>query len=215
MDKRDRILAEAYKQLSSKGIGATKIEDIAAALQMSKKTIYLLFRSKEEIVLQTGLWKLQSIAKDAQSIVESDSNVIDKLIQYIECIYVNLTDVSMPMINNFITKRDKADEMINDYLHSAVLGRFNSLFEQVKLEGKLKDNSDPKSHSVMYWEMLSTFMLARPMRTIPKSLQIDQPINEMLCNQLVNLFRGLLNDVGIKEFDGRIKKHPILSSSFG
>ncbi len=214
MDKKNRILAEAYKQLSVKGIEATKVEDIASALKMSKKTIYLLFRTKEEIVLQTGLWKLQSIALEAQTVVMQDLPIIIKLVSYIECLYVNLADVSMPMIHNFIGKREKVNSMMNDYLHTAVFGRFNTLFEQVKSEGRLKENSDPKSSLVMYWETLSTFLFARTMKSIPKSLTLDTPINQMLCYQLINLFRGFLNDKGIKEFDTELKKHPVLSSNF-
>lgn len=214
MDKKERILEEAFKQLSTKGIEATKIEDIASVLQMSKKTIYLIFRSKEEIVLQTGLWKLQSIAAKAQRIVELKTPIVEKLIQYVECVYVNLSDVSLPMINNFISKRDKVDEMMDDYLHTAVFGRFSSLFDQAKAEGRLKENSDPQSSLVMYWETLSTFLFARPMKSLPKSLNINVAINRMLCSQLINLFRGFLNDKGIKEFDETLKKHPILSTDF-
>jgi AcrR family transcriptional regulator len=213
LDNRERILSEAYRQFSTIGISATKVQDIAEALKMSKKTIYLLFRSKEEIVLQTGLWKLELIALKAQKVVEMQQPIANKLINYVECIYVNLEDVSLPIISNFVAKRGKVDSMMNDYLQAAVFGRFNTLFEQAKKENRLQSNSDPNSSLMMYWGMLSTFLFANPLKLFPKK-DINIPINQMVCGQLINFFRGFLNDIGIKEFDHELKSHPILSSVF-
>lgn len=215
MDNRNKILAEAYLQLSNKGIQATKIDDIAKALKMSKKTIYLLFRSKEELVIQTAVWKLQTVSSKTQIVVEMNLPVIEKIIQYLEVIYTNMEDVSLKMIGNFLSKNTKVGDMMEDYLQDAVFGRFAKLFDQAKKEGKLKENAEPNSTLMMYWETLSTFLFARPIKSFPKALDTDIPINQLLGNQMINLFRGFLNEVGIKEFDSIMKRHPVLSGVFG
>lgn len=207
-------MTEAYRQLFMKGISSTKIEDIAQALKMSKKTIYLLFRSKEEIIMSAGMWKLSSIASKAQLVVESNPPIVNKLIGYIECIYVNTEDVSLAIIEDFLFKRKKVEGIVNDYLKSAVFERFKQLFEQAKTEKRLKENSDLNSSLVLYWGMLSTFLFAKSHKSLPNQLDEKLPINQMICHQLINLFRGLLNDIGIKEFDYQLKSHPVLISVF-
>lgn len=214
LDSRDKILAEAYCQLSTKGIESTKVDDIAKSLKMSKKTIYALFRSKEEIVIQTFLWKLKLISTKAQEVVDGDLPVVEKLIKYLEVIYTNLDGVSFLMIGNLLSNRTVVEEMMNDYLKEAVFGRFSKLFDQASKEGIINEKTDPNSTLMMYWETLSTFLFARPVK-FPSTFNIKIPINQLLGNQMVNLYRGILNDQGIKEFDSVLKSHIALSKVFG
>ncbi|MCS7286503.1 MAG: TetR/AcrR family transcriptional regulator [Anaerolineae bacterium] len=48
--RKQDILEAARKVFSSKGIGEATVEDVAAAAELSKGTIYLYFSSKEEIL---------------------------------------------------------------------------------------------------------------------------------------------------------------------
>ena len=48
-DRRRRILSEAVRLFATRGLGATRVGDIAAAAGMSQGLLYHYFASKEEI----------------------------------------------------------------------------------------------------------------------------------------------------------------------
>ena len=50
METKDRILVKSHEQFNRFGIRSVSMDDIAAALGMSKKTLYLHFADKEELV---------------------------------------------------------------------------------------------------------------------------------------------------------------------
>ncbi|MEP5612763.1 MAG: TetR/AcrR family transcriptional regulator [Cyclobacteriaceae bacterium] len=215
IEKKEEILEEAFAQFSDRGIGETKIDDIAAALKVSKKTIYSHFKSKMEVLEEACKWKLSVISAKAQKVVETDTCIISKFIMYLEIIANDVNDISPKMTNEVLEDRESLMRIVNEYLKGAVYGRFSSLMEQGKKEGKISVSTDPSASLIIYWETLSTFLFGRSDRHIPKEFRVKKPIYQLLGDQMVNFFRGLLNEDGIRDFDNRLSDHPRLSQLFG
>lgn len=55
-ERRERIFAAAEGLLCEQGYERVSMAAIAAAAGMSKKTLYLLFRDKEELVRSSCIW---------------------------------------------------------------------------------------------------------------------------------------------------------------
>ncbi len=73
-DRRDRILSCAVKLFAKRGIGATKISDIAAAVKMSQGLLYHYFGSKEEIfteIIRTAFEKMNRAARGLETLSQS------------------------------------------------------------------------------------------------------------------------------------------------
>ena len=69
MIKREQILEAAFKAFTSTGIKDVKMEDIAASLKISKKTLYDFCKGKRDLVIQSLEYKLpQLLEKDAKII---------------------------------------------------------------------------------------------------------------------------------------------------
>ncbi|MEP1095522.1 MAG: TetR/AcrR family transcriptional regulator [Cyclobacteriaceae bacterium] len=215
IEKKEEILEEAFAQFSERGIGETKIDDIAAALKVSKKTIYAHFKSKIELLEEACRWKLTVISSKAQKVVETDTCIISKFIMYLEIIVNDVNDISVKMTNGVLEDRERLMKIVNDYLKGAVYERFSFLMEQGKSEGKINIATDPAASLIIYWETLSTFLFARPDRHIPEEFRIKKPIYQLFGDQMVNFFRGLLNEEGIRDFDNRLSNHPRLNQLFG
>jgi len=215
IEKKAKILEEAYAQFSDKGIGDTKIDDIAAALKVSKKTIYSHFKSKIELLEEACKWKLAMISGKAQEVVDTDTCIISKFVMYLEIVANDVNDVSVKMTNVVLEDRERLMKIVNEYLKGAVYGRFSSLMEQGKNEGKINVSMDLAASLIIYWETLSTFLFARSHHHIPEEFRIKKPIYQLLGNKMVNFFRGLLNEEGIRDFDSRLSNHPRLNQLFG
>ena len=69
MTRREQILEAAFKAFTATGIKDVKMEDIAASLKISKKTLYDFFKGKKELVIKSLEYKLpQLLEKDAKII---------------------------------------------------------------------------------------------------------------------------------------------------
>lgn len=80
---REKILKTSMEEFKSKGIRAVKMDDIAALLGISKRTLYEIYSNKEELLLECV--KFQEEQYDAHMIsFEKDpsNNVIDIIIEF-------------------------------------------------------------------------------------------------------------------------------------
>ena len=71
MELRETILEGTIKAFNQKGLKFT-MDDIAALLSISKKTIYTVFKSKEELLLAMVDYVFDSIKESERAIVEND-----------------------------------------------------------------------------------------------------------------------------------------------
>jgi TetR/AcrR family transcriptional regulator len=77
--RRDSIIDAAEKLFFSKGIPATTMDEVAEAAELSKGTIYLYFKNKEDLYIAIVGRALQLIKKMFRQAVESASTGFEKL----------------------------------------------------------------------------------------------------------------------------------------
>ncbi len=75
---KDIIISEGIRQFNLKGL-KFKMDDISESLHISKKTIYVSFASKEELLMAMLDTGFAEIHKTKQNILESDLPLVDKL----------------------------------------------------------------------------------------------------------------------------------------
>lgn len=213
LDKKKEILAEAYRQFLVKGIADTRIDDIAKEIKISKKTIYSCFRSKEDLFIEMVFTVVNDLECKVQEVIEQDAPIIEKLTNYVEVLYTATDQLTLKTVGDSVATREKAKERMQKYLKEAVFSRMEKLLDQAKVENRLKENANRDSILMMYWEAVSFFVFTRPLKDLPQEFQ-EKPINELLANQLVSMYRGFLNETGINELDQQLKVHPVLCEVF-
>lgn len=79
MEARERILEAAIAMFSRKGVKFT-MDDIAGSINMSKKTIYTVFRDKETLLCQLVDYCFDKIKESEREIMEKDDlSTVEKL----------------------------------------------------------------------------------------------------------------------------------------
>jgi AcrR family transcriptional regulator len=78
---RQRILEKAQELFFRYGIKSVTMDDVAAALGMSKKTIYTCFRDKNELVTGLTEMELECQKTDLNDIHESSDNAIEETLK--------------------------------------------------------------------------------------------------------------------------------------
>jgi AcrR family transcriptional regulator len=78
MDTRARILQAARRTFSEKGYAATRLDDLAAELGLTKGALYHHFRSKRELLLAL----LEASQAEARRALEGEAPLEERLLRY-------------------------------------------------------------------------------------------------------------------------------------
>lgn len=78
-DKREAILKSAIKVFASKGYFSSKVADIAAKAKIADGTVYLYFKSKEEILHSIFERAMEEFISEGKKEIENISDAVSKL----------------------------------------------------------------------------------------------------------------------------------------
>ena len=81
MEIKDRILNHAQQLFMRNGIKSVSMDDIAADLAMSKKTLYKWFENKDQIVEASMSRHLDGTQNECKAMINASSSAIDELFQ--------------------------------------------------------------------------------------------------------------------------------------
>ena len=95
IEEKERILKTAQEIFLKEGFYKTTIDDLAAKLRVSKKTIYKYFESKDELVKETVFDFLQTNSRNIKQLLNADEDSIilmTRLIEYLGGLSLNLNE---------------------------------------------------------------------------------------------------------------------------
>ena len=78
-DKRTAILQSAIEVFAEKGFHRSRVSDIARRAGVADGTIYLYFKSKDDILITIFEEKMEQLLKEAQRAVDAVSDPFDKM----------------------------------------------------------------------------------------------------------------------------------------
>lgn len=189
---REKILKISMEEFKSKGIRAVKMDDIAALLGISKRTLYEIYSNKEELLLECV--KFQEGQYDAyMASFEKDpsNNVIDIIIEFYNKQIQWLSDVNplyfsdiqkYSQVVSYFERRDierKQDKMI--------------FYQRGIREGVFRDDVD--------YDVLSRILKASIDYIKQTQMYKEYDLTRILNNIIMLFIRGVCTYNGIKQFD--------------
>jgi AcrR family transcriptional regulator len=125
-----RIVSAARRHFFAHGFRSVTMDDLAAELGMSKKTLYASFAAKTDLLRAVLLDKFQSIEHDLECLASSASmDVLDSLHQLLACVQRHAEEIQPPFVRDI---RREAPEMFQ-----LVQGRRRELIQ--RYFGKILD----------------------------------------------------------------------------
>jgi AcrR family transcriptional regulator len=92
--EKDKIIKFAQQKFFSEGFYKTTMDEISRELQMSKKTIYKYFLSKEKLVEEITDIMLNDANCEIEAIVDSDDSVVIKFVKMLNRYMTNVSKFS-------------------------------------------------------------------------------------------------------------------------
>ena len=194
-NRRESILAAAESVMSTHGIHGLSIDLIANETQLAKGTIYLYFKSKEEILSFLSVKARKLLFREFQKITEKGLTPIEQIKELVyanysfykkEPLYYDL--VSLYEVNNTLTETEEMHESGQD-----ISNLITNIISQAKENGSLNPNINPMYFSFCIWGMtVGVFQLIKVRGTL---MNEKMNISE---NDLLNTFMECLEN-GIKK----------------
>ena len=122
MELKERILSEAFQMFMKSGIRSVTMDQISNYMGISKRTLYEIFREKNEL-LREGIEYFSNIRRaEARHIIETSGNVI-------EAIYI------------LITKGEEMRQQINPMFFEDIRKYLPEIHHHITTEGRMREYS--------------------------------------------------------------------------
>jgi AcrR family transcriptional regulator len=156
LQRHNAILAAAEKILKENGLYSLSIDLVAKETELAKGTIYLYFKSKEEIIGALSIKSRALLLKQFQNATKNIDNPIEKLkaISHVSFdfykkypFYFEL--IAIYEVNNKLEETEEIQTSINHLIHFV-----NEITYDAKKQGLLNLKLDPVQYTFCLWGML-------------------------------------------------------------
>ncbi|HZP61661.1 MAG TPA: TetR/AcrR family transcriptional regulator [Opitutaceae bacterium] len=195
-DPRARILIEARRLLLVHGYTRFTMADLATELGMSKKTLYLYFRSKHAIVGAVIEDMAAEIRRDAEAVLRDRRlNLAEKLRGFLGGMmerFAELNPAKLRDLQRFAPDLHRRIEEMRNRNIPYIFGRF---IEEGQASGAVRDDINAAFAVEFYLHAVQNLMQPDAQRR----LHLTPP--EVLQSALDLFFRGLLTSTGRKDHE--------------
>ncbi len=135
MTEKDKIMHLALETFLKEGFHKTTMDEIAAKLHMSKKTIYKNFSTKEELLAEVTQFFLKSNHKAIRKSISADSNAVEKIYYMTNTIGIIVSNISDKMLSDLQSYAPELWKRIDEFRTRVLTVNFTKIIEQGKTEG--------------------------------------------------------------------------------
>ncbi len=138
--EKQRILAAASIRFFELGISKVTVDELAADLGMSKKTIYKYFPSKDDLLLAAVRVNIEHVGKEVSSIIHSTEPFEKKIAVFLTVIGRQIRRISPQFQSDMRRFSPLVWDEIDTFRRVVVIGQLKNLFLQAKQEGLFRED---------------------------------------------------------------------------
>ena len=193
---RRRIVVRAQAYLFAKGYSALTMDDLARDLGVSKKTLYVSFRSKEAIVRTVFDEFAAGIRAEAdRSLADRSLKFAEKLRGFALGMMERLSQVSPEVLHDLQQYAPLLHRYVEQLRRRNIPYIFGRFIEEGQIAGAVRDDINPSFAAEYYLHAMQGMMH-------PETLQRLRVRPEAVLDQAMRIFfGGLLTSTGHKEYE--------------
>lgn len=190
-----RILETAMKAFAERGVKAVRMDDVAQMLGISKRTLYEIYRDKEELLYQGVMHFDQEAKKSMNAFIQQASSVMDIILEAYQR-QVLRTGTVNPLFYEDIQKYPKVTDYLNKEREHAY-DQFLGFLQRGVREGYFRDDINYELVAQMF-NAINTFVMTQ-------HLLSRYSIQQVFANMLLIPLRGFCTKKGLQVIDKSIK----------
>ena len=204
-EQRKRVIAEAGRMFFEQGIRKVRMDDVAAALTMSKRTLYEMFGDKEELLYQSLVYLMQQHRRCMSQSVADCENILEVLLRSVRLLgsYGRVKDMEKRLATNLKKFYPNVYNKIKrDHAEQGLAGLRYAL-DRCMAEGYLDPTVDIELMARLFLSTSGT-LLSEDNIVIPDEVSREEAFGAMV----VNFLRGLASEKGLKVIDELLAREP-------
>ena len=190
-----RILETAMKAFAERGVKAVRMDDVAQMLGISKRTLYEIYRDKEELLYQGVMHFDQEAKKSMNAFIQQASSVMDIILEAYQRRVLRTGTVN-PLFYEDIQKYPKVTDYLNKEREHAY-DQFLGFLQRGVREGYFREGVDYELVTQMF-NAINTFVMNQ-------HLLSRYSIQQVFANMLLIPLRGFCTKKGLQVIDKSIK----------
>ncbi|MCX6159345.1 MAG: TetR/AcrR family transcriptional regulator [Ignavibacteriae bacterium] len=198
--EKEKILVVADKLFRENGLYKTSMDELAALLQISKKTIYKHFSSKDNLVLEITKFWMNGSTKRVDKIIHSKTDVVTKFVMLLEDYSNDLSKVSDKWIRDFQVHYPDIWQTVEKFREEKIFYYARKIFNQGLKE---KYVMDIPIDIVITSHVASMHAIANPKFLMENKFSMSEALKYVFEMQL----NGILTDKGRTKYYNQKKKH--------
>jgi AcrR family transcriptional regulator len=193
MNEQERILNHCKEKFFKEGFHKTTMDEIAAGLSISKKTIYKHFNSKDEIVSKIIDSIINYMDSNVSGILDRNTNAVQKLYEISKLI----TNLSVQFDERWFKDLQAYGanhwQRIERFREKKINHNFRRIFRQGKEEGLIIDEPE---------EIMMTILLSSIQATVEPNfiMRNNFSVNQAIESTLGIIFSAFLSTKGKRTF---------------
>jgi AcrR family transcriptional regulator len=195
----DRILAAARAHLFAYGYSALTMDDLAAELGMSKKTLYVHFPSKDALVEALLNCFVADVRASADTIfADRTLSFTAKLHRFSETMVQRFTRMGPHVFRDLQRSAPHIYRRIEEVRHSTIPYVFGQIVRQGQASGMVRADIDP-DFAIEFWRPAIQSLMH------PDTLERLKRTPDQMFSQAIDLFfGGLLTSAGRKDYEKHV-----------
>ena len=133
IEKKNRIIEAAVKVFAQKGFYLAKVSDVAKAANIADGTIYLYFKSKDDLLINLFEQKMELILHRFNEGLKLITDPVEKLHRFVD-LYFALIKEDKDLADVFQVELRQSSKFLKDY-HNEKFLAFLSLIKNIIIEG--------------------------------------------------------------------------------
>lgn len=191
---RERILTRAGALFLRAGFLRVTADDIAAALGISKATLYRHFRSKEEILEEFVLGMTAEVLTAVDALFRDPSRSVPERLASVFRILSERFSMLGPVLIRDLQRGAPRVWTLIEGRREKILARLSSMFEQGIREGVFREDVDIALMTGMYTTLIREYLNPEAF------LRWNRSPAEVFRTILVVFFQGILTERGRRDF---------------
>ena len=205
MTQQEKVVAHVSQMIKTLGVKSVRMDDVAASLGMSKRTLYEMFGDKEELLCQSIMHLLRTRQRSISEQVTDCENMLEVLLKSVRLLGGNgrVDDIDKRLAANLKKFYPNVFAKVKrEHTEQGVAGMQYAL-DKCREEGYLDPHVDVELMARLFISTSGT-LLSEDNIVIPDEVSREEAFGAMV----VNFLRGLSTVKGVQVIDELLAREP-------
>ena len=194
LEEKDHIIEHASNRYLESGVTKVSIDEIAADLRVSKKTVYKFFPSRDDLLKSVVRLMIRRVEKKIDKIIASDKPIEEKMTNWLLVIGMMLGKMSKQFVADIQRFAPALWEEVETFRREHVLSKLKEMFLQAKQEKIFREDLNVDLFYLVFIHSVEGIVNPRVLSAHSFSAK------EAFAGILKLLFEGALTNDGREKF---------------